>query len=339
MKIIHASVPPPDLINVFQTPGNSSSIMIFGESVDLMASPILIALDPEPIGWLSYRIHSQYIEILSMFFRQPGPDIDACLLQELENLGKSKKLAEIRVTTTNANLAALQFYQRHGYSMIQLHPHSISMSRNKNIEFPQSIEGIKVQDEIVLKKNLTGAMDQLFLHEVFHVKHQLVLKPLTAFDPKELIPLFSDPKVLRYQAMKPLETIEEISAYYYRLLCQSAQHKRLVRGIFVNDQFAGIISLHHIHHDHCALGYSLIPSYWKQGIATEAAEMMIHIAFHILNLRRIQAITHPDNIASIRVLERLRFHPEGTLIEYLQNPRTGCYENRESHSLLRKNHQ
>lgn len=342
MKINHASIPPTDLKKAFPDQWESSSIVIFGETIDLMTVPVLISLDPQPTGWLSYRIHSSTIEILSLY-PETLSDFDKNykenLLLELEKLGKAKDLAEIRVTVTNANLPALQFYQQQHYSMVQLHPHAVSRPCNKNFDLPQVINGIEVQDEIVLKKNLTEVINQLFLHEVFHVKHQLILKPLNEFDPEELVSLFSDPKVVRYQAMKAFETIADAQLYYNHLVSQSAQYKRLTRGIFVDEKFAGIISLHQIHGDHCFLGYSLIPCYWKQGIATEAAEMMIHVAFHRLKLRRIQAITHPDNIGSIRVLERLRFHPEGTLIEYLYNPRTESYENRESHALLRKNQQ
>ena len=342
MKINHASIPPNDIKKTFPDQWKSSSIIVFGETIDLMTVPILICLDPQPTGWLSYRIHSSSIEILSLSsetLSESDKNYREKLLLELENLGKAKGLAEIQVTITNANLLALQFYQQHRYSMVQLHPHAVSRPRNQRSDLPQMINDIEVQDEIVLKKSLTKVIGQLFLHEVFHVKHQLILKPLKAFDPEELISLFSDPKVVRYQAMKPLETLADAQLYYNHLVSQSAQYKRLTRGIFVGGKFAGIISLHQIHGDHCFLGYSLIPCYWKQGIATEAAETMIHIAFHRLNLRRIQAITHPDNIGSIRVLERLRFHPEGTLIEYLYNPRTESYENRESHALLRKNQQ
>ncbi|BES66828.1 hypothetical protein SANA_32670 [Gottschalkiaceae bacterium SANA] len=339
MKIIHQSYPSTDLINAFPKQWEPSSIVIYGEVVDLLSSPVLVAFESKPTGWLSYRIHSQYIEILSLFASNSERNIEDHLLLELEQLAKNQKVDEIRVTTSNADLKALQFYQQHHYSIIQIHPHAISLSHDKKLDFPQLIDGIKVQDEIVLKKSLTKAMDQLFLHELFHVKHQLILKPLNQFDPEELIPLFSNQKVVRYQAMKPFKTLADAQAYYTHLLLQSAQYKRIARGIFVDGKFAGIISLHQIHKDHCFLGYSLIPDYWKQGIATEAAKMMIHIAFDVLHLRRIQAITHPDNIGSIRVLERLRFHPEGTLIEYICNPRTGSYENRESHALLHKNHQ
>ncbi len=338
MKILHASVPPPDFENTFKSQWKSSTITLFEETIDFMSHSILIATNPEPIGSLSYRIHSSTIEILALLSSQPGEEISIELLHELELLGKAKKLRDIRITITNANLKDLQFYQQQGFSLFQLRPRSIMTSCGEYPKRPQILDGIPIQDELVLKKELNHAMDDLFLDEVFHVKH-LELRPLTEFDSNELISLFSDPKVLRYQAMNPILTQDDAKEYYNHLVCQSLQHKRLARGIFVEGQFAGIISLHQIHHDQCSLGYSLIPSYWKQGIATEAAKMMIHIAFHTLHLRRIESITHPDNIASIRVLERLRFHPEGTLIEYIRNPRTGCYENRESHALLYKNSQ
>lgn len=336
MKINHVSAPPPTLKDELKHSWTHSEIMLFGESIDLLTQPLLIAFDPEPIGWLSYRMQSSSLEILYLHATHSDIPVRERLLHEIRLLGKENGVATLRVTTNNADLKALRFYQQQGFSLQKLRPRAITASSG---ERPLLVDGMPIQDEIVLEESLTEGLDPFFQEQMFHVKPRLTLKPLTKFAPDELITLFSNPKVLRYQAMEPLKTPEEASAYYYRLKYQCAQRQRLVRGIFVDDEFAGLISLHHIEQDHCSLGYSLLPTYWKQGIATEAAERMIQIAFQTLNLHRIQAITHPDNIASIRVLERLRFHPEGTLIEYLRNPRTGCYENRESHALLRKNHQ
>ncbi len=52
------------------------------------------------------------------------------------------------------------------------------------------------------------------------------------------------------------------------------------------------------------IGYRLHPSYWKQGIATEAARAVRDHGFEDLRLAHLISLIHPDNIASRRVAEK-----------------------------------
>lgn len=52
------------------------------------------------------------------------------------------------------------------------------------------------------------------------------------------------------------------------------------------------------------IAYRLDPSYWGQGIATEAARAVRDHAFDDLQLPRVISLIHPDNIASRRVAEK-----------------------------------
>lgn len=337
MKIIHHMQPPNELISYFQAHWQSTRLAISGELIDLMQFPAIVLSDPSPVGILSYRFVKKTIEILSLTSEFPGQGIGSKLLESIESLAADHSCRSIHLVTTNDNLAALKFYQRRGYSLQALYPHAVEFGRLIKPEIPKEANGIPIKDELLLVKNLTGESEYFYRTEVFHVKPSITLQPFDTIQLSDLVRLFSDPKVFRFQAMQPMETLEEAQKYYIRVCQQIYQEKRLVRGIFVGENFAGIISLHHIQQDQCSLGYSLMPDYWKKGIATDAAITMIRIAFDLLHIRRIQAITHPDNIASIRLLERLRFHQEGTLIEYIKNPRTNSYENRETHALLAKN--
>jgi RimJ/RimL family protein N-acetyltransferase len=51
---------------------------------------------------------------------------------------------------------------------------------------------------------------------------------------------------------------------------------------------------------------------WGQGHATEALTAIVTLA-KPLGLRRLEAICHPDNVASLRVLEKCGFANEGRL--------------------------
>lgn len=59
--------------------------------------------------------------------------------------------------------------------------------------------------------------------------------------------------------------------------------------------------------NHMELGYRLSRDGWGNGYATEAAAAMLGKACQIPDLDQIRACVHPDNLASIRVLEKLGF--------------------------------
>jgi len=64
------------------------------------------------------------------------------------------------------------------------------------------------------------------------------------------------------------------------------------------------------------LGYWTAPCFWRRGLATEAAAAGIDYAFRELGATGLRAGATPDNLASLRVLEKLGFrfqleNPEG----------------------------
>ena len=44
--------------------------------------------------------------------------------------------------------------------------------------------------------------------------------------------------------------------------------------------------------------------------------LLLPYAFETLGMARVQALAHPENRASVKVLERLGFHREGLLRDY-----------------------
>ena len=59
--------------------------------------------------------------------------------------------------------------------------------------------------------------------------------------------------------------------------------------------------------DEVHVGYKLARSHWGLGYATEAAQAWVRYGFDQLNLIRILAFVHPQNAASIRVIQKLQF--------------------------------
>jgi len=87
-------------------------------------------------------------------------------------------------------------------------------------------------------------------------------------------------------------------------------------GIFtINDDILiGTIGLFQVFRgprESALLGYSLDQAHNGKGYTTEATKLVVNYAFEILKLHRIEAGVMPDNIGSIRVLEKAGFHKEG----------------------------
>ncbi len=59
------------------------------------------------------------------------------------------------------------------------------------------------------------------------------------------------------------------------------------------------------------IGYILHPDYWGQGMASEALRVVLDRAFAIHHLPAVMADVDPDNMASLRLLDRLGFHESG----------------------------
>ena len=67
-----------------------------------------------------------------------------------------------------------------------------------------------------------------------------------------------------------------------------------------------------------SIGYMIDPACQRQGIATEAVSAMLDFCFGELGLHRAQAFMHPDNAASIALVEKLGFCREGLLRDHLR---------------------
>ncbi len=68
----------------------------------------------------------------------------------------------------------------------------------------------------------------------------------------------------------------------------------------------------------CFLGYKLDSGLLRQGYMTEAVCETVRIAFQELKLHRVEANIMPRNIASLGVVKKVGFEPEGLAVRYLQ---------------------
>ena len=62
--------------------------------------------------------------------------------------------------------------------------------------------------------------------------------------------------------------------------------------------------------DDVDIGYALLPEFWSQGYALEAASGVVCYAREKLGLKRVAAVTTSNNQSSIRLLEKMGFKYE-----------------------------
>jgi RimJ/RimL family protein N-acetyltransferase len=63
------------------------------------------------------------------------------------------------------------------------------------------------------------------------------------------------------------------------------------------------------------IGYALHPKAAGRGLATEAARATLHLAFATYGFHRVYARIDEENVASVRVAERLGMRQEARLVE------------------------
>jgi len=139
---------------LFQRDFGRTKIVAFGEVMELDSMPALVALmTDEPSGALAYRLFGDALHIVALatdpMWQRSG--VGAYLVAEAELLARRLNLGRLVVATTNDNLPALYFYQRRGYRLTDLVPHSVVAHTHQEIG---GFAGIPVRDEIRLEKTI-----------------------------------------------------------------------------------------------------------------------------------------------------------------------------------------
>ncbi|MYM86248.1 GNAT family N-acetyltransferase [Rugamonas sp. FT82W] len=147
---------------------------------------------------------------------------------------------------------------------------------------------------------------------------RLTLRFVDTGDADALFRLFSDPPALRYWSSGPwlhaaqaVDNIEQTLKGY-----QDGSALRLAM-VLPDGELIGTVTLYAFdrRNHRCDIGYMLARPHWGKRYMQEALAALIAYGFGPLELHRIEADIHPDNIASGRILEGLHFQREGLLRE------------------------
>ena len=153
--------------------------------------------------------------------------------------------------------------------------------------------------------------------EPLMITERLTLRRMTEADAPFYLDMVSDPDFRYYIADRGVRTLADATELLRSRVIAAYEQDGF--GMFLVSRrdnqrpvgMAGLVRRDFL--DDIDVGYSMLPEGRGQGFATEAADACINFARDHLACRRLAAITHVENDASMRVLSRLGFRTAGTV--------------------------
>lgn len=141
---------------------------------------------------------------------------------------------------------------------------------------------------------------------------RLILRPYQVGDLEDLYEIASDPIIFKYIA-EPLATREFAKKVIdWSIDCMKKNTKEKIFKINMaiihksDNHFIGYCGLgpDDISPEEIEIYYAIKKEFWGRGLVTEAANEVLKFGFEILELNKIVTEIHPENVASIKIVEK-----------------------------------
>ncbi len=145
--------------------------------------------------------------------------------------------------------------------------------------------------------------DRLFVVET----ERLVLRPFLIGDAKCFYDLNNDPNVMKHTGDLSFQSVTSSADFIRRY----DEYQKVGYGRWTVLRKSDMLPLgwcglkYHLVEDYTDLGYRFMAKYWNQGYATEASIGCLEKAFDEIGLQEVVGRTAKENVASIRVLEKI----------------------------------
>ncbi|PWJ44748.1 GNAT family N-acetyltransferase [Sediminitomix flava] len=135
---------------------------------------------------------------------------------------------------------------------------------------------------------------------------RLILRELNVSDAKDFYELNTDPEVLKYTGDSPFSSISEAENFLGNYTdYQKNGFGRWAVVLKESNQFIGWCGLKLNEENLVDIGFRFFQTEWGKGYATESALACIAYGFHQLQLKKIIGRASKDNLASLKVLEKI----------------------------------
>ncbi len=145
------------------------------------------------------------------------------------------------------------------------------------------------------------------MHIIFQTP-RLRLRQITIEDAPLIRALNSDPEIVKYVHEPTLKTLEQAEEIITSIILPQYKNNlgRWAMITKTDNDFIGWCGLKYRPDiDEIDLGYRLMQKAWGKGFATEAAQHTLDYGLHTLKLKLITGRAHIENMASIKVLEKI----------------------------------
>ncbi len=145
------------------------------------------------------------------------------------------------------------------------------------------------------------------MHIIFETP-RLILRRFTEADAPLILSLNSDPEIVKYVHEPTLKTVEQAEKILLDIILPQYKNNLGRWAIHTKSDmdFIGWCGLKYRPEiDEIDLGYRLMQKAWGKGLATEAAQHTLDHGLDKLHLKIITGRAHIENIASIKVLEKI----------------------------------
>jgi ribosomal-protein-alanine N-acetyltransferase len=144
---------------------------------------------------------------------------------------------------------------------------------------------------------------------------RLILRELTDGDIPFLFEHFSKDEINEYSSEENLASMVEAKDLFEKYIVPRPGLFRLGLVLRETEELIGTIGFYGIDHTsrRAIVGADLMRSHWGKGFMTEALRALISYGFKEMKLNRIEATADPQNLRSLRLMERCGFKKEGVL--------------------------
>jgi ribosomal-protein-alanine N-acetyltransferase len=146
---------------------------------------------------------------------------------------------------------------------------------------------------------------------------RMLLRPIISSDAQALLDIYADAEVGRYNAWKPLESLEDARKKVQRFTDQFRRKERIRWGLVLKgtDRVIGDVAFVRLEARgyRGEIGFNLAKAHWRKGLMLEAVTAVIEYGFREMGLNRIEGYVLPENVASTALLKKLGFQCEGLL--------------------------
>lgn len=147
---------------------------------------------------------------------------------------------------------------------------------------------------------------------------QVYLRTPTPFDQNEFLGLMLRSRRLHHPWIQPPLTEAGFRLYLSRMARDDHTGFLICRRD--NHAIAGVVNVNNMVHGaflSASLGYYSVADQAGRGFMTEGLQQVMHIAFSVLGMHRLEANIQPGNTPSIALVKRLGFRREGFSPAYL----------------------